>query len=191
MNENLKEQIISVASRVFAHYGYAKTSIEQIANEMRKSKTVIYYYFKNKYEIFESVIDKEANQLRDKILSELKKHKKASYKLKSYILVRMEEMEKLINIYKALKDEYFDGIPEIIEIRKKFDNEEISYIKEILKEGVRHKEFKIKNVELTSLAIVTAMKGLELPLLTYKNIDLKKRLNYLCSILFYGIMNNK
>lgn len=189
MNENSKEKIINVASKIFAHYGYAKTSIEQIAKEMHKSKTVIYYYFKNKCEIFESVIDKEANQLREKILAELKKHKKASTKLKSYILTRMEEMKKLINIYKALKDEYFDGIPEIIEIRKKFDNEEILLIREILIEGLRKKEFKIKNVELTSMAIVTAMKGLELPLLTYENIDLKKRLNYLCNILFYGIMN--
>ncbi|MCX7954352.1 MAG: TetR/AcrR family transcriptional regulator [Bacteroidales bacterium] len=191
MNENLRENIIKTASNVFAHYGYAKTSIEQIAKELRKSKTVIYYYFKNKYELFEAVVDNEANQLKQKIEEEIKKQCKASEKLKCYIQIRMKELKKLINIYKALKDEYFDGIPEVNKIRRKFDEEETQYIKNILREGIKTKEFKIKNLDLTSLAIVTAMKGLELPLLTHENINLEKRLNYLCNILFYGIINKE
>lgn len=186
--QNLKDKIIEISREVFAHYGYQKTSVEQIAAIMHKSKTSIYYHFKSKEAIFEAVLDYEADILRKLLMEKMMICKTASEKLKTYILIRMQYLNKLINFYEALKNDYLSHMPFIEKTRKKFDNEEINIIKNILTEGVVSKEFKIKNIEITSLAIFTAMKGLEIPLIVNDyEINLENRLNYLLDILFYGI----
>jgi len=184
----LKEQIILTSREVFSKFGFKKTSVEEIAQTMRKKKSSIYYYFKSKEEIFEAVLDYEANILRQEIMKKLLEQKNASDKLRTYVHTRMLFLKQMINFYDALKNDYFNHIPFIEKIRKKFDNEEISMIQTILTEGVVKKEFSIDHIDLAALAIFTAMKGLEIPFMSDDD-DLSDRLNYLMDILFYGIKN--
>ena len=94
----------------------------------------------------------------------------------------------MINFYDAMKNDYFNHMPFIEKLRKKFDDEEIAIIRSILTEGVVTNEFSIKRPDLAALAIFTAMKGLEIPFVQ-EDVDLDDRLNYLMDILFYGIKN--
>lgn len=185
---NLKEQIILTSREVFSKFGFKKTSVEGIAQNMRKKKSSIYYYFNSKEEIFEAVLDYEANILRQEIMKKLLEHKKASDKLKEYVHTRMFYLKKMINFYDALKNDYFNHMPFIEKLRKKFDDEEVGIIRSILIEGVVTNEFSIKRPDLAALAIFTAMKGLEIPFMQ-EETDLEDRLNYLMDILFYGIKN--
>ena len=50
-----RERILKVAERLFAAQGYANTTLEQIVLELGVSKPFVYYYFKNKQEIFETL----------------------------------------------------------------------------------------------------------------------------------------
>lgn len=187
MNTNsLKEQIILTSREVFAKFGFKKTSVEGIAQNLHKKKSSIYYYFNSKEDIFEAVLDYEANILRQEIIKKLLEHKKASDKLKEYVHTRMLYLKKMINFYDALKNDYFNHMPFIEKIRKKFDDEEIGIIRSILVEGVVTNEFSLKRPDLAALAVFTAMKGLEI-IFMQDDTDLKDRLNNLMDILFYGI----
>jgi hypothetical protein len=48
-----RENILRVAERLFHERGYADTTIEQIVSELGVAKPYVYYYFRNKQEIFE------------------------------------------------------------------------------------------------------------------------------------------
>src|ERR1035437_771211 len=50
-----RERILRVAERLFAAQGYANTTMEQIVRELGVSKPFVYYYFRNKQEIFETL----------------------------------------------------------------------------------------------------------------------------------------
>ena len=50
-----RERILSVAARLFHQQGYAPTTMEQIVAELGVSKPFVYYYFRNKQEIFETL----------------------------------------------------------------------------------------------------------------------------------------
>lgn len=50
-----RERILAVAARLFDEKGYAGTSIEDIAQALEVTKPFVYYYFKNKQEIFETL----------------------------------------------------------------------------------------------------------------------------------------
>ncbi len=182
----LKEHIIQISRDVFSKLGFQKASVEEIARSMRKKKSSIYYHFKSKEEIFEAVLEYEANILRQEIMKKLLEQKSASDKLLIYVKSRMLYIKKLINFYNALKDDYFNRMPFIEKLRKRFDEEEIGIIRNILVEGMVTKEFQLTRPDLAAIAIFTAMKGLEIPFMQ-DNEDMDDKITYLMDILFYGI----
>ena len=73
----------------------------------------------------------------------------------------------------------------------KTDEEEIKIVKNILDEGVSDGIFKLDDTYFTSIAIVTALKGMEIPLVVGMNArdnSLEQRLDRLIEVLFYGIL---
>lgn len=50
-----RERILQVAERLFDAQGYAGTTMEQIVGELGVTKPFVYYYFRNKLEIFETL----------------------------------------------------------------------------------------------------------------------------------------
>jgi AcrR family transcriptional regulator len=50
-----RERILAAATRLFADQGYANTTTAQIARELGVAKPFVYYYFRDKQEIFETL----------------------------------------------------------------------------------------------------------------------------------------
>jgi len=50
-----RERILAAATRLFATQGYASTTLEQIARELGVSKPFVYYYFRDKQALFETL----------------------------------------------------------------------------------------------------------------------------------------
>jgi AcrR family transcriptional regulator len=189
MKAEIRDQIIESASDIFSRYGFKKTTMDEIAMAMHKGKSSIYYYFKSKEEIFESVVEKEALSMRKELKEATNASNNPKDKLRSYISTRMKAFKRLSNFYEAIKSEYLSHHSFINHIRIKYDENEISNISEILTSGVEQGMFKVDNTQLAAIAIVTAMKGLEIPLFWSTNEhDLEKRIDNLLSILFYGIV---
>ncbi len=187
--DDVREKILEVAQTIFGKFGYKKTTVDEIAAAARKAKSSIYYYFKSKEDIFEAVIEKEASSIREEVLKIINSTIEPVDKIKQYVLIRMKGLTELVNFNDAYRNQYFDHLPFIEKIREKYDKEEIGLIAGILNEGVAKGRFLIKDTNLTSIAIVTAMKGLEMPLfINTENYELENRVNSLLDILFYGIV---
>lgn len=164
--------------------------MDEIAIASRKGKSSIYYYFESKEDIFQAVVEKEASMLKRELQEAIKPISDPREKLKVYVLVRMNTLKKLANYYDAIRSEYLSHLDFVENIRKKYDDEEISMVEAILKEGAEKMEFNIENTRLAAIAIVTAMKGLEIPMFWQNNadFDMEKRLDDLINILFYGLV---
>ena len=50
-----RERILKAAEQLFASQGYASTTMDQIVRSLGVSKPFVYYYFRNKLEIFETL----------------------------------------------------------------------------------------------------------------------------------------
>ncbi|MCK4288706.1 MAG: TetR/AcrR family transcriptional regulator [Bacteroidales bacterium] len=187
--DETKDIILDVATNIFSKFGFHKTTVDEIARAAHKAKGSVYYHFKSKEELFQGVIDKEFQILRGELIKAIDSGKNAKEKLTNYITVRMKTLNELINFYDALKNDYLNYLDFIEQIRQRYDNEETILIKSILTGGVNNDEFEINNVEITAPAILTALKGLEMPFfLENKYNELESRLNELISILIRGIM---
>jgi len=56
-----KEKILEAAHHRFLHYGYSKTTMNEIAADLSLSKALLYYYFPDKSQLYTAVMRKVAD----------------------------------------------------------------------------------------------------------------------------------
>jgi AcrR family transcriptional regulator len=64
-----RQQLLLAALRSFADRGYAATSVQEIVDAARVSKPALYYYFKDKAELFQALVD-HAHDERFRLMQE-------------------------------------------------------------------------------------------------------------------------
>jgi len=187
--EETRDAIIQIARNIFGKYGFQKTSMNQIANANRKGKSSLYYYFNSKEEVFKAVLEQEALMLKGQILASIGEYDDPKDKIRAYVHIRMNGFKSLLNLYDAIKNEYLSHLPFIENARKNYDFEEQNMIKSILDDGISRGFFAIPDTAIASLAIVTAMKGLEYPFfISDQTTDvIENQIEALLNILFYGL----
>jgi AcrR family transcriptional regulator len=187
--EEFRKKIIHTAGQIFSHYGFKKTTMDEIARALKMGKSSIYYYYESKEDIFEAVVLYEANVLRNELTTAIKSVDSPIEKMKNYVFVRMKSFEKLSNYYNAIFDKNLDHFEFIETIREKYDREELAILRLIIYDGERKKVFNVVNSEYTAMAIQTTLKGLEVPLFwKKKEVNIENRLNAILDVLFYGIV---
>jgi AcrR family transcriptional regulator len=188
-HEEARTKIIDIARNIFTHFGFKKTTMEEIALATRKGKSSIYYYFNSKEDIFKAVVEKEAEELKEELYKKIADIEDPIERLKVYITVRMRKLNKLTNFYTALKSDYMSHLEFIEQIRKSYDQDEVRVVAGIIQEGIERGKFSVEDPHLSAVAIVTAMKGLEVPLFINKEHgNFEARLDSLINFLFYGIV---
>jgi AcrR family transcriptional regulator len=186
---NNKEIIIAAARDIFCKYGYKKTTMDDIGRIIGKGKTSLYYYFKNKEEIFEAVLAFEIDLIKNELFDALDSERNPQKKLRKYILKRMELYFQLVNFYSAIQKEYLENLTVIEKIRQQYDDQELTMISGIIEEGIHQGYFVAKDIQLTAYAIILAMKGFEYPFSKEKDIHkLEADIDQLLEVLFYGLL---
>ncbi len=72
--KNTKDIILKTSELLFSKYGYDSTSVDEIAKKAKIPKSLIYYYFKSKKQILETLFndfEKELVELKEKIFDEV------------------------------------------------------------------------------------------------------------------------
>ena len=190
VKKEVRDYIVGVARRIFTWIGFRKTTMDELAAACHKGKSSIYYYFQSKEEIFRAVVEKEAEELQERLDRTLRKDDLAIDRLKAYILFRLHRVRSLENFYAALNEDDLSHMDFILKIRRSFDMEERRLVSEMLEDGMQNGSFQISSSEIGAIAISTMMKGLELPLLLsdeHKS-DREELLEDLIRVLFYGII---
>ncbi len=188
--DSVRNSILKSARDLFSKFGYRKTTMEDIAQALRKGKSSLYYYFKNKEEIFQAVIKLEAEFLEQQLASVVSSDYGPRQKFNDYVIIRMETLRDLENYQRAMRDETYGDYYFLDEIRNHSVETEQAMLRTILEEGVNNGEFEIKNLRLAAVGISTALRGLELPL--FRGVDnfddFRLQLDNILSIIFYGIL---
>lgn len=184
-----EQKIVETARGIFSRLGFKKTTMDDIARAVFKAKSSLYHYFKSKDEIFRAVVEKEAQILKEEIEQALAVEESPINKLKAYAKSRMRALHRLANFYLAFREEYLESYGFIQKIRQDYDQYEIKTIKNILQEGVKTGVFDVKELDLTSEAIITAIKGYEYVWAVSQDVNkIESEIDRLFNILFYGIL---
>ena len=191
-DSDIRIKIIDEAESIFAKYGYKRANLEDIASRMGKGKSFIYYYFKNKEEIFSEVLKKEADCLITELSAAADSNESTRKKLNSFILVKAKILREVINYSRIVKEEYFTEKSPFIDLRTELEKKELDIACRIFKSGIESGELRTLDPEWTAESFLSAMKGFEFPLLSRDSFeDIEKRADALLDLLFNGIASEK
>ena len=184
--------ILTAAQKLFARFGYNKTTVDEIAKATHMAKSTLYHHFPSKEEIFRGVIERESQDLARRIHEAVEAADSPKERLRAYVVTRTSRLRELTNFYSALKEEYLEHYPFIESVRKKDFDGEMNIFQGILSEGITEGVFNLKDadVELTALAVITALKGLEYPWTASVEVPgFNDHADVLLHVLFHGILS--
>ncbi len=186
--EIAKKAILDAAKRVFQKWGLNKTTMEDIAHEAGKGKSTLYYYYKSKDEIFESLLSSELNTIIIKANISIRDLSSSKEKLKKYITTTLIEIKNTVGLFPLVKGEIKGDKNFIKRLSNLIDEKEESIIMNILKEGFKNGEFKFLNetqLSKAANAIVGIIRGLELYL--FLDNDDNEKIDIVTKIIAEGI----
>ena len=158
-------KILAAAQKRFGHYGLSKTTMNDIADDIGMSKASLYYYFKDKENIYSAVVAKEQNYFVQEMKKIIQSPNKAEWMLKEYVRLRLELLKELLSLGKFTQGSYQDFRPLIQSLLADFRKKEMSMVSEILKLGVTKKEFAIENIKKHSEFFLDTLRAIRLLIL--------------------------
>ena len=97
--EKVKERaIIKAARERFAHFGFSKVTMDEIAADIDMGKASLYYYFPTKESLFQAVLAQERDEFSCEIEKILENESGGEDKLLQYVDQRLKYFNKLVNL---------------------------------------------------------------------------------------------
>lgn len=180
--------LIEVARELFASRGKRNITMHDIAEASKRGRRTLYTYFNNKDEIYRAVVDKELEYLLEQLTNASFENVEPDVKLRNHIITHLDAIKYVVNRNGSLKADFFMDIYGVERARRKIDLAEIEIIRRILQEGIVKKIFKPMDIELSSVIIFHAIKGLEVPYIRQNLTSaFEKNKNKIVDFVFSGI----
>ena len=191
MVKKTRDKFIEVARQLFARKGVENTTMHDIASASDKGRRTIYTYFKSKRDIFNAVIERETDQLLERLNEIVSRNISPERKLEEYIECRFETMREIVSRNGTLRAGFFRDVRKVDRARKLVSKKEISLLRDILREGKVQGTFDVDDCMHTAVIIIHAIHGLDVPYirdnLTEQGISTTMLKDYISHLILYGI----
>jgi AcrR family transcriptional regulator len=153
-----RETILGVASNLFAHRGFAETSLMDIASAVGVSKAAVYHYFPTKQVIYEAIVTDLLQRLYDHVSAALPPgDQAASLRLRAAMRAHAEFFEQNYTEYVTLLHG-FGGLNRVVSdeeraIRKKYE----SLFRDIVSNGIASGELSAPNAAVVALGALSML----------------------------------
>jgi len=187
-----RRNLIEVARMLFARDGKKEVTMNDIAEASKKGRRTLYTYFNNKEEIYKAVIDAELESVLQRLIVVSQENLEPDAKLNKHITTHLDAIKNVVTRNGSLRADFFHDIYEVERTRRKIDIKEIMLIKQILIDGIEKRVFKRMDVNMSSMIIFYAIKGLEVPYIRQNlSEEFEKNKNYIVEFVFQGIKRQK
>ena len=152
-----KEKILGAATRVFAEYGYKGASMRMIAKAADISTGGLYLYFKNKEDLYTTLMRIRLNDLAEETREALAGIDDPAEAVRTFISMRIRYAKKHRELILILGKER--GFTFGIKVRKQFFREQRRVIEEIVRKGVASGRMRNCRVEDVAKVIICVLRG--------------------------------
>jgi AcrR family transcriptional regulator len=168
-DKNEKVQLIIKASQMrFGLYGLEKTSMREIANDLKLSKASLYYYFPDKESLYKAVVEKEQGEFLSRISERISSFNEPEQLLLEYTEARLSYFRTLLNLSRLRLEAFSDLKPAFRQTIQAFKEKEKEIIKMIIEKGVRSGIFFIENTDQTADLFLDLLRALRVNLVNEK-----------------------
>lgn len=137
-----KNEILQASGKIFAHYGYDKTTLDDIGKIVGLNKTSLYYYYKNKETIFTDVLQSELDNFLSVTMDKTEHVYGYANKIKVYMKELLVYSGNAANLIGLTNETMQAARPCIKSLTEDFMNTLIHYLSETIETGIQEGEFK-------------------------------------------------
>ena len=185
----IKEKILNVAEQRMIKFGYRKVAMDEIAADLRMSKNTIYKYFQSKVEIAESLLNRLKSRINNYQVDIEKKYDDPLEILSRNTFYLQKELAPWFENF--LKDIKFE-LPHLWEDFVTYRTEKILEIENLIKRGIKKKEFRNVNPTLAARAYLGAVNSIISPeILETEGVSFQVALKTVMDIWSKGILIQK
>jgi AcrR family transcriptional regulator len=141
----VREEILNEARELFERFGFKKTSMEDIARQIGKSKSALYYYYKTKEDIIEAVILREIEVVEIMVAEAMSIEESAVAKFRVFFTTVLGRMKEKANKFSTFKVDFYDNHSLLDNIVTKRDSNMEDLLKDIVIYGISRQEVKMMN----------------------------------------------
>lgn len=189
-----RKQILDAARRVFLRKGYYETRMDDIASEASLSKGALYWYYDSKREVFLALYRAWFEEVFDLFPNLLSSDKNTCDKIYDLGIFTVQFLASEPEGFRGMLELYIQALDDEISwmLLGDFYRKLISLISDTLSEGIKKGELRPDLDILSTSLLITYnidMLGL-IPIMGFKDIDLKKHWEEAYRIILKGIAKN-
>jgi len=162
------QMIIEASQKRFGLFGIEKTSMREIADDLKLSKASLYYYFPDKESLYKAVVEKEQKEFIDRITEWILSIVEPEQLLREYSKSRLSYFKTLLNLSRLRLEAYSGLKPGFRDTIQIFKEKEKEIIKKIFEKGIITGIFFIKDTDQTASLFLDLLKGLRVTVVNEK-----------------------
>ncbi|HPL17213.1 MAG TPA: helix-turn-helix domain-containing protein [Spirochaetota bacterium] len=180
-----KSEILSAARSVFAEYGFKKVTMDDIAGKLDMTRSALYYYFKNKEDVFIEVINHELGLYKNEMTACVDREDTPEKKLVALASNSISLRKKFINTYKLTFEDMLVHYELSAAIKSRVMELHIAAIARIL-HGDRHLAGR-DDIESAAELLSMSLRGVVFGSRDRKDERLQRDLVRVCTIFYHGL----
>ncbi|HVM88414.1 MAG TPA: TetR/AcrR family transcriptional regulator [Puia sp.] len=143
--EAIKKKIGKAAMQCFGRYGLEKTTLDDIAHSVGLNKASLYYYYKNKEDIFLETAVEEGKQFLAMLQQKTLMKKGIRNEIWFYMQSRFNYYAKVLNMNRVSAATLNNILPRFFELYDDMIKQEKQFLKKIIDQAIREGSLKKMN----------------------------------------------
>jgi AcrR family transcriptional regulator len=155
-----REKILDAAYNRFLHYGYSKTTMNEIATDLSMSKALLYYYFPDKSQLYVAIMRKLANDYMQVVDEKMTIAAGLKDAFISQVNIKHEFMLKNYNFFDFFRINEQNLPDQIWEIITQIHQKEIHALSQLVADGVERGQLNpVEDTKMTIGLLLDALHG--------------------------------
>lgn len=173
-----KDLILKTARELLAKNGFAKTTLDDIANALGMKKSSLYYYYTNKEALIEDVMNHERENFCSLITDALNSDGSTIDKIINYEKAKFEYVAETIKLHEISTSVLFEMKSKMFDQIQIIHKKEIEMLRKILDEGIRKKEIKKCDTKRIAELILTLSEALRHREFYFASFSINKKIDF-------------
>ncbi|MDF2479074.1 MULTISPECIES: TetR/AcrR family transcriptional regulator [unclassified Sphingobacterium] len=158
-------KILEAATRRFAHFGMAKTTMSEIAKDLNFSKALLYYYFPDKNSLYSAVFEYVIDKMIEEIEAVIDKGGNFEEIMMYSIDMRVKAINQYYNLFEYTMKMVKELPDELEQVFKESYLREVEIIEKILQIGINAQEIRVDDLNETARILLYSLFGMRMGIL--------------------------
>ncbi len=160
MASRTRDRLIEVARQLFAHQGIENTTMNDIATASDRGRRTLYTYFRTKSDIYQAVIESEAERIRREIEAEVEAQSSPREKLRALMSSRLSIAVEHLHGYQIwLRSIFSRDVQRAQAVRSLVADRIYEMIEEIVAAGIASGDFVPEQARRLSTMLTMVVRG--------------------------------